>query len=76
MIQMTESQMEDHIKSSSWRYVNSLRQGSEDYNSNIGVLRVLFVLGDDPSEIHTLISDTRKEIWIKYGETWNNLFTC
>jgi hypothetical protein len=76
MTTMTESQMEDHIKSNPWNYVNTKRRGSSDYDSHIGILRVMFSMQDDPSEIHTLLSEDKTEVWARFSEDWQRLFAC
>ena len=74
MTTMTESQMEDHIKSNSWHSVRTVRQGSEDYNSNIGLLRVLFGVSDDPVEVTTLFTKGKPEVWGHFEQEWRKLF--
>ena len=72
----SESQMDAHIESNPWTYVNTKRQGSQSYDSHIGVLRVMFGIGDDPKEITTLISEEKTEVWAKFNTEWENLFAC
>lgn len=71
---MTESQLEDHIASNKWDYVNTKRKGSSDYDSHIGVLRVMFGITEDPDEITTLLSESSTEVWTKQQNNWERLF--
>lgn len=76
MTMMTASQMEDHIASSTWKYVNQKFQGSQDYNSHIGVLRIMFGITEDPNQVVTLLSDKSTEVWARYDADWHRLFSC
>lgn len=73
---MTESQMEDHISSSDWSFVETKRRGTNNYNSHLGVLRVMFGITDDPVAITTLLSEQETEVWIKYKSDWERIFKC
>jgi hypothetical protein len=68
--------MEDHIDSKNWSYMNHKLMNSEDYNSHIGVMRLMFNLTEDPKEIVTLISTDNTEVWGKYQDDWQRLFAC
>lgn len=74
MTTMTPSELEQHIQSNSWEYVNSKRIGSQDYNSHIGVLRIMFGLTEDPTEITTLLSDDKTEVWVRFDNDWELIF--
>lgn len=73
---INESQMETHIQSNPWNFVETRRQGSQDYDSHIGVLRVMFGISEDPQEVTTLLSDQRTEVWARYDNNWERLFAC
>jgi hypothetical protein len=74
MTTMTESQLEDHIASKEWRMVNTKRRGSQDYDSHIGVLRVMFGITDDPEAVTTLLDHKTTEVWIKNDNSYERLF--
>lgn len=70
---MTESELEDHIRSKNWNSVNLIREGSQQYKYNIGVLRLMFSFVDDPQEVVTLNNNDATEVWAKINNVWNNL---
>jgi hypothetical protein len=72
MITMTELQLDDHIKSNKWDFVETIVSGSESYKSQIGILRVLFGIQSDPSHIVTLVSPNNTELWVSED---NNNYT-
>jgi hypothetical protein len=51
-----------------WVYMN---KGSEEFESKIGLMRILFKLSDDPVAIATLVGDRVSQVKVKYeGAPW------
>lgn len=71
---MNDNELDAHIESKNWKYVNTIYEGSEDYRSSLGVMRLMFNV-DHPQAITTLLSDATTEVWIKENGSWNNAFT-
>jgi hypothetical protein len=69
--------METHIQSNKQlEGIRSVRQGSEDYNASIGLLRIIFGISDDPIEVLTLRYKDKIEVWGMYDNVWRSLFGC
>ncbi len=71
---MQNNELEDYIASNEWSYVNTTRKGSNDYNSHIGVLRIMFPILDYPNAVTTLLSEKSTEVWIQEEKVWNRVF--
>lgn len=74
MIMMTESQLEEHIASNQWNFVEFKNRGSTNYNNDIGVLRILFKFDSDPDKVITLINDEKVEFWIQDNDNCCRIF--
>lgn len=65
MIQMTDSQLEEYIKSKQdVKYVDTYYETSERFKSNIGVLRMLFNFEEDPKAFTSVIGEESTELWV------------
>lgn len=75
MTTMTTSELENHVQSKDYIYVETRYRGTQGYDSSIGVMRVMFNIQEDPEAITTLICEDNAEVWTLYSEnTWNRIF--
>jgi hypothetical protein len=70
----TENELEQHIASKDWQYVNTKRRGSNDYNAHIGLLRIMFGVIDEPEAITTLLAEDKTEVWVQQEKMWNRIY--
>lgn len=74
MTQTTDCQLEDHINSKDWDFVETKYISTPQYDSHIGVLRLMFNLEEDPKAVTTLLSKSVTEVWIKTDTNWQKIF--
>lgn len=67
-----DNRAKDSILSENWVYMH---KGSEAFNSQLGLLRVLLKLKDDPIAISTLVGSRKPQVRVKYENSpWERVF--
>lgn len=75
MTTMTAHPMDDHINSKEWSLVDTKMPGSEEYESSLGLMRMMFNIKGDPIEILTLLSEDASEVWVQNSDlSWKQVF--
>jgi hypothetical protein len=75
MLQKTVKELEDHILSVEWDSVDVSILGSEKYQNQLGLMRIMFPTIVEPYSITTLQSNKTTEVWIREkGESWTQIY--
>jgi hypothetical protein len=72
MTTMTGYQLADHIKSKDWTRIDRIYSGSEVYNCNIGLYRMMF--GVDEPDVMIMLFGEKTEVWAKTNNNCEKVF--
>lgn len=71
----TIKELEDHILDTEWNSVDVSILGSEKYQNQLGLMRIMFPEIVEPYSITTLQNKKHTEVWIREkGESWTQVY--
>lgn len=75
MLQKTVKELEEHILSQEWDGVDVSILGSEKYQNQLGLMRIMFPDIVEPYSITTLQKNRHTEVWVREkGESWTQVY--